>query len=98
MSIISLAELYEGVYYSRDPFQSERVLEEFLTPDLGIIRIDEDICKIFGKERGRLRKLGKIISDFDLLIACTCLCYELTLLSNNKKHFELVENLQIISV
>ena len=25
MSIVSLAELYEGIYYSRDPVQSERL-------------------------------------------------------------------------
>jgi len=98
LSIISLAELYEGVYYSRDPIQSEIILEEFLTPDLAVLGIDEKICKIFGRERGKLRRQGKSISDLDLLIASTCLCHGLTLLSNNRRHFGMVEGLKVISI
>ncbi|MCK4475448.1 MAG: type II toxin-antitoxin system VapC family toxin [Methanophagales archaeon] len=98
VSIISLAELYEGIYYSRDPTRSERTLEDFLASGLAIFGIDEGICKIFGKERGKLRKQGKLIGDFDLLIASTCLYHNLTLLTNNRKHYEVVEGLKIISV
>jgi len=54
VSIISLAELYEGIYYSRDPVRSERKLKEFFDSGLRIFGITEGICKIFGKERGRL--------------------------------------------
>lgn len=98
LSVVSLAELYEGIYYSRDPAQSDRILREFLMSDVAVLGINEDICKIFGRERGKLRQQGKSIGDFDLLIASTCLRYDLTLLSNNRKHFELVENLRILSL
>lgn len=30
-----------------------------------ILGIEEEVCKIFGKERGRLRKEGAIIGDND---------------------------------
>ncbi|MGB7291035.1 MAG: type II toxin-antitoxin system VapC family toxin [Thermodesulfobacteriota bacterium] len=83
MSMISLAELYEGIYYSTDPPGNENALGEFLT-GVSILGIDDEICRIFGRERGRLRKQNKIVSDFDLLIGSTCLNYNLTLLSNNK--------------
>lgn len=98
LSIISLAELYEGVYYSRDSVKSQTILEEFLAPDLSVLGIDEEVCRIFGKERGRLRRQGKSIADLDLLIASTCLYYDLTLLTNNRKHFGVVEKLRIISI
>jgi tRNA(fMet)-specific endonuclease VapC len=98
LSIISLAELYEGVYYARDPNQSEAVLQRFLTPSLSVLGIDEETCKIFGRERGRLRAAGLTIGDFDLLIAATALQYDLTLLTNNRRHFERVEGLRIESV
>lgn len=98
LSIISLAELYEGAYYSRDPIQSEAILRDFLAPDLTVLGIDEEICKVFGRERGRLRRQGTIINDLDLLIASTCLRYDLTLLSNNRRHFEMVVGSRIISV
>jgi len=98
LSIISLAELYEGVYYSRDSEESQKVLKDFLASDLLILGLDEEICKVFGKERGKLRRKGKIIGDFDLLIASTCIYYDLIHLTNNRKHYEAVKGLNIISV
>jgi tRNA(fMet)-specific endonuclease VapC len=96
LSIISLAELYEGVQYSRNPEQSRQALDAFLE-DVSVLGIDEEICKIFGRERGRLRKAGQLIGDFDLLIAATGLHYGLTVLTNNRQHFERVEGLPIES-
>ena len=96
ISVISLAELYEGVYYSKDPARSAKGLEDFLS-GVFILGIDEETCKIFGRERGKLRQQGKIAGDFDLMIASTCLRWNLVLLTNNIKHFEWLEKLQIIS-
>ncbi len=59
--------------------------------------MDHEICKIFGRERNKLRKQGNIIGDFDLLIASICLRYDLILLTNNKKHFEKIDFLKIMS-
>jgi tRNA(fMet)-specific endonuclease VapC len=95
MSMISLAELYEGVFRSRDPVLAEKSLRDFLTR-VSILGIDEKICKIFGRERAKLRKSGKIIGDLDLLIASTSLCYNLILLTENVREFEKVENLKIL--
>ena len=97
LSIISLAELDEGVQYSREPEQSQQALNAFLE-DVSVLGIDEEVCKIFGRERGRLRKAGQLIGDFDLLIAATGLHYGLTVLTNNRQHFERVEGLQIESI
>lgn len=55
ISIISLAELYEGIYYSTKPAENEKGLDDFLT-NVSILGIDEEICKVFGKERGRMRQ------------------------------------------
>ena len=96
LSIVSLAELYEGIYHSTDPQKDEKALKKFLEV-VSILEINEEICKIFGRERARLRKLGRMIGDFDLLIASTCLCYDLILLTNNIKEFERVKNLKILS-
>ena len=98
MSVISLAEIYEGVYYSKDPVKSQQLLEEFLAPDLKVLNVGQEICKIFGKGRGRLRQQKKMISDFDLLIASTCLYHSLTLLTNNRRHYEMVEGLTMLSL
>lgn len=97
VSIISLAELYEGVYSSKDSKVAQKGIDDFLK-NVSVVDINEDICHIFGRERGRLRKQGNLIGDFDLLIASTSLNYELTLLTNNLKHFERVEGLRIASL
>jgi tRNA(fMet)-specific endonuclease VapC len=97
ISMTSLAEPYEGIYYSNDPTGNEESLKDFLT-EVSVLGIDQEVCKVFGRERGKLRQLKKSVSDFDLLIASTALQYNLTLLTNNRKHFEEVEGLRIISL
>lgn len=94
---VALAELYEGVYYSTNPEGDKKALDNFLT-GVSILGLDDEICKVFGKERGKLRKLKIAIGDFDLLIAATCLCYNLILLTNNIRHFKMVEGLNIVSL
>ena len=96
ISVISLAEVYEGVYYSLDPKSSQEGLNNFLKL-VSILPDSDEIAKIFGKERGGLRKKGELIDDFDLMIASTAIHYNLTVLTNNSKHFERVEGLKIIS-
>jgi tRNA(fMet)-specific endonuclease VapC len=97
LSFISLAELYEGVFYSRDPRQSEEGLQMFLR-GVAMLGVDDETTRIFGRERGRLRAEGKTVGDFDLLIGATALRHDLTILTNNRRHFELITKLQIISV
>jgi len=96
VSVVSLAELYEGVYYSADPEGSEEGLEDLLS-EVAIVGIDKETCRVFGKERGRLRAAGRTIGDFDLLIGATALNHNLTVLTNNRRHFELIKNLSLES-
>jgi len=96
ISVISLAEVYEGVYYSLDPKSSHEGLNNFLKL-VSILPDSDEIAKVFGNERGRLRKKGELIDDFDLMIASTAIHYNLIVLTNNRKHFERVEGLKIIS-
>jgi tRNA(fMet)-specific endonuclease VapC len=96
-SIISVAELYEGVHGSNNYDGSLKALEDFLE-GVGIINLDREVCNIFGRERNKLRKTGRIIGDFDLLIASICLRHKLILLTNNKAHFERIDNLEIVII
>ena len=97
LSVISLAELYEGVHYSRNPPRSREVLLRFLD-GVAVMPVDEEVCDVFGRERGMLRQQGRLIGDFDLLIAATCLRHDLTVCTNNRRHFEMVEGLRVVSV
>jgi tRNA(fMet)-specific endonuclease VapC len=53
LSVISLAELYEGIDSSRDPQGNEQALRNFLA-GIQVVGIDEETCEIFGRERGRM--------------------------------------------
>lgn len=94
VSIISLAELYEGIYTSDNPEKHLKGLNDFLT-GVTVIGIDDEICKLFGKRKTKLRKEGKLIDNFDILIAGTCLYHNLTLMTNNISHFDRIEGLKI---
>ena len=96
LSVVSLAELYEGVYGSRDPARSERGLDDFLR-GVTLVDIDQETCRLFGRERGRLRGTCRMVADFDLLIGATALRHDLTLLTYDRRHFELIQNLRIES-
>ena len=97
ISIISLAELYDGIMGDADPERSARALHTFLSDDMPTVSIDLETCRRFARERRRLRAAGNLIPDFDLMIAATALRYDLTLLTNNRRHFHRFADLTILS-
>lgn len=97
ISLITYGELWEGVQHSRNPEKHKRELKDFLNTGVSILGLDIEILKIFGEERGRLRKNGTMIGDLDLLIASTCKANNATLLTNNEKHYKLVNGLKFRS-
>ena len=97
ISIITIAELYNGVVNSRNPEREESALFRFLDA-FTIIDVDVPICRIFGTQRARLRAAGMSIEDLDLLIGATAIHHHLTLLTNNRRHFGRLPGLNIISV
>ena len=96
ISIISLAEILDGMYGSPNLEQQERLLSDFLEP-ITILRVEEPICHIFARERRRLRSIGALIGDFDLLIGATAIHHNLTLLTNNRRHFGRIDDISIVS-
>ena len=95
ISIISLAEIYEGMLGTISPEEYQQQLNAFLS-SVEVLSLDDGICRTFAVEWRRLRAAGNMISDFDLLIGSTALRHDLTLLTNNRRHFERVQDLSII--
>ena len=85
------------MFYSTDPSGNELALRDFLS-GIDVVQLDDEICRIFAMERGRLRAEGTIIGDFDILIGATAIRHGLTLLTNNRRHFERLNSLSMISV
>ena len=47
------------------------------------------------KKNARLRKIGRTIDDFDLLIGSTAVELNLTIVTNNVAHFENISNIKL---
>ena len=62
----------------------------------GIGVIDKDVLDIASRIKIKLQKKGIIIDD-DALIAAYCVKHNLTLVTNNTKHFKDIEDLPIIN-
>ena len=95
ISEITLLELLYGVANSESSRKAKNreILKNLeLSFDDRILRI-YTAFEEFANQKALLRKSGKPISDFDMLIACTALQHNLTLVSRNTKEMNRIENL-----
>ena len=96
ISIIVLSELYYGAHKSINPKKSFSVIENLLqSMDLQTENLSEEIVYEFGEIKASLERKGEKVEDFDLLIAATVKVSKLTLVTNNKKHFERIKGLKL---
>ena len=94
ISIITYGELLYGAKKSQSTEKNLAVV--YRIKDLfPVISIDMPIIETFGDLKSRYRKIGVVIDDFDLLIAATALTYNHILVTNNTRHFEKINGLQM---
>jgi len=60
-----------------------------------VIDVDKAVMETFSDLKVGLQKIGTVIDDMDLLIASTALTLNLTLVTNNEKHFRKIAGLKI---
>lgn len=94
LSSISVAELQYGVYHSQSIERNRIALVEFLAP-FEILDFNDMDAEVFGKIRSDLKKQGKIIGPYDMLIAAQALSRKLILVTNNIDEFRRIQSLKI---
>ena len=94
VSIITVAEIYEGAFGAPDPEATLADFREFLGA-YAILPLTEPIIERFARLRAYLRQRGQLIPDMDLLIAATALNHDLTLVTRNRRHFDRIPNLTL---
>lgn len=92
-SVICVGEVLEGLYYGKKK-KYLKIFKSFLE-SLNVLDINRQVMEQFALLRGKLRQQGKLLDNFDLLIASTCLVYDLTLVSANKTHFCRIPELKL---
>jgi len=60
-----------------------------------IYTYDYKSSRIYSNLKSNLKKQGRLIADFDLMITSICLANDLILVTHNTKHFQNIANLQI---
>ncbi|MFZ5365859.1 MAG: type II toxin-antitoxin system VapC family toxin [Patescibacteria group bacterium] len=94
VSVISVGEVAEGIVGEKDEEKKLGGLKNFLE-GIEVLEINQEIAFQFAKVRASLRKKGRLIDNFDLLIAATCLTHNLILITENKKDFARIGGLRI---
>jgi tRNA(fMet)-specific endonuclease VapC len=93
ISEITLAELVFGAEKRNNPKKNHKLIEKFIG-QMTILPIFDAIPK-YGKEKARLQREGKSISDFDLFIGCTAIENDMIMVTENIKEFERIKSIKI---
>ncbi len=93
ISVISVGEIWEGLLETKN----KKKLASFneLLKTLTVVNIDLMVIEKFASVRKLLRKKGMLIDNLDLLIASTCLAYNLSLVTKNTRHVKRIPDLKM---
>lgn len=94
VSTISVAEVAEGIFGDRDEAARLLALEMFLS-GVKVLEVTRQVAYKFAWLRSDLRKKGRLLDNFDLLLAATCLALDLRFVTGNKRHFQGVPRLKL---
>ena len=96
ISIITLAELQFGAHYSTQVANNIKRIEFFLE-QVQLLDLTSEITDIYARIKASLRKTGNIIEDFDILIGATVIENNLTLVTDNERHFSRIEKIRMVN-
>ncbi len=93
LSEITIAELKFGAENSDFPERNTKKINQ-LQQLFTVIPIFNSL-DIYAKEKARLKRTGRILDDFDLLIGATAIYNNLTLVTRNVSHFDRLNEIEI---
>ncbi len=92
---VALGELYVWAYKRPDPTDLIASIEEELLILVNLVDYGHSAAKIFGQLRAETTKAGRVIDPVDLMIASVAIDRDLTLVTDNTKHFAGIPGLAI---
>jgi len=93
ISEITVAELKFGVEKSDRQEEKRIIISEFIS-QLQIVPIFSSL-DLYAIEKTRLSNEEMIIDDFDLLIGVSSIVNTMIMVTNNTKHFERIQNIEL---
>lgn len=96
ISEITVAELKCGKIYGElkgGPKYKDQKLDEFFA-SIKVLPISS-VIDLFAEEKAKFKSSGTPVSDFDLLIGCTAVFNNMTLVTQNVRDFKSIKNISI---
>ena len=94
ISIITFAEVYEGIYYGHNRPHYTHIFQRFLQ-GVSVLGITRSIARQYARMRGELGRKGQLIDQPDLFIAATAIEHDLLLVTRNLKDFGRLPDLKL---
>jgi predicted nucleic acid-binding protein len=94
LSAITMMELYYGAYKSQN-IDANLAKLKTIESSFALLPPGPETVETFGRMKAALELLGLRLADLDLIIAATALARNLTLVTNNQKHFGRIPGLKL---
>lgn len=95
ISFVTVGELYYGAEKRKWSGKTLSYLQEKLKAVV-VVPYDEELCRTYARIRNSL-PAGVVVAANDLWIAASAVRHSIPLITNNRKHFERIPGLTIIS-
>jgi len=96
ISIITLCELFYGIFNSKNTPKHKKTLANFLS-NVFILNTDFSTAYSFGRIKSTLKNKGRFSGDFDMINAAFAQVYDLTIITRNIKHYDKIKGVKIIT-
>jgi tRNA(fMet)-specific endonuclease VapC len=93
---VTLMELYYGIHKSRE-VTSNLAKVRMIENAIEVLPVGTECAEVFGILKAELEKAGSPLDDFDLTIAACAIVNNLTLVTNNTRHFERIKGLRQVN-
>ena len=93
VSQISLTELQTGCELTQN--EVERINLEFCRTKFRALPVNDKVLDFFARMKAAQITAGRKVPDFDLLIAATAKCHNLTVVSHDFKHFAMIDGIRL---
>ena len=100
ISVITVAELMHGAYRAKEPARQQRRLAfiDRLCMDIPVYPVTLGIARLVGRLEGELANRGFTMAFEDLAVGVTAMQLGFGVATMNRKHYELIPGLNIVSI
>ena len=97
LSFMTVAEMRMGAISAGWGIRRRALLEQFIER-FGVVYADDNLCTSWATLRADGRAAGRALSPQDAWIAATALALDATLATNNRRDFEHIQKLRLLTL